>query len=245
MVEARHGLIFDVGFLASGMGLALTAQRWLAEPAGPLGGGLLLAAFLAQMAGAYGKAPSLQARLSAIDRPLPTWAGRLLTGLLFLHFLFFTVVVLMGFYLLGWAGPQGWDAEWFWVPLAFGLAGSASWLVHRASRRPQSRERGDEEAALAQPPPGPGEWLADGLLWLSVTFLTYAFWDLLLRDLANVQGIGLEARSVILLATLSLLMLFFYLPSRYLFLVEDAASPWAWLRIWLTVMLPIGWMLLA
>lgn len=242
MAEGRHGLIFDAGVLVSGLGLAVTAPAWLAEPAGPVGGALLLAAFLAHVAGTYWKGPSLQARLAGRARPLPTWAQRLLTGLLFLHFLFFTVVIVMAFFLLGWAGPQGWDADWFWLPLAFSLAGMGSWLVYRASRGP--RPRSDEQSAFVESGPRPREWLADGLLWLSVSFLTYAFWDLLLRDLENVRGIGLEARSVILLVTLSLLMFFFYLPSRYLFLVEDAGSPWAWLRIWLTVMFPIGWLLL-
>jgi len=141
--ETRHGLTFDTGVLASGLGLAITAPTWLSQPAGPVGGALLLAAFALHVIGSGCKVPFLRARLAGRCEPLPVWTRRLLVVLLFLHFLFFTVVIVMAFLLLGWAGEQGWDADWFWIPLAFALAGGACWQVQQVA----SPQGSDAQAA--------------------------------------------------------------------------------------------------
>lgn len=238
--EKIHGLLFDGAVFAGSIVLASRLPRLGDEVADSAAGILLLAAVLAQAAGAYGKRPYLRWRLSGRKR---SSSGGLAWGfmqaLLFIHFLLFTVMTLFGLSLLGIARLD--DAPGFfqgdlWV-LASLLAGAAVTLMVRSASQPGVRDA---------PPPGPGwlEYAADGLLWLSVILVTRFFWDGLLLMAEPAAGSGFSGSGLLLLAALSLLFVFFYLPCRYLFLVEDYRSPLTWLQLW-TAMLPAAWLVFA
>jgi hypothetical protein len=55
------------------------------------------------------------------------------------------------------------------------------------------------------------------------------------------RGIGLGGRGSVVLCGMSLLFVFFYLPGRFLFFVEDARPPLTWVQSWLA-MLPVVWL---
>ncbi|EIC23644.1 hypothetical protein [Thiorhodovibrio frisius] len=237
-----HGVVFDVIALAIGLAMISPAPDQLIPAEGSLLGAILLLAVVSQMAGAYWKAPALRGRLTDSPQPHPKWLQRALQGLLFLHWLFFTVVVLMAFVQLGWAAAVPGDSEiaWYWVLLSLALGSIATGLVRRSSRPFGAGKH--EGTKPSSPANKTQEWLADSLLWLSMTILTILFWDsLIVTELEGVRGIGFGARSMTILVTSALLMLFLYLPSRYLFIVEDAADPLAWARIFAVVMVPIAW----
>jgi hypothetical protein len=87
------------------------------------------------------------------------------------------------------------------------------------------------------------ETLADGLLLISVSIITRFFWESWYLELEPSRGIGFTSRAIVLLVALSLLFVVFYLPSRYLFLVEDYRYGRTWIRMWVA-MLPIAWLVL-
>ena len=217
-----HGALFDLGVFLGGWGL-LTIDL-AALPDGWLGG-LLLTAVFCQIAGATLKGRSLPARLP----PLPSGLfARFMQLLLLLHFILFTVMSLLGVALIGWYQPDA-PGEGWWIALSFILGGLATGLVYGAGRPSPTDE---------QPVNSPTEFAADGLLWLSVLITTALMWDTLFTDLGAGQGAGFTTRGVVLALALSALFIVFYLPSRYLFLVEDYRHPSTWLRLWV-VMLPL------
>ncbi len=217
-----HGALFDGAVFLGGWGLLAAnptelPDRWL--------GGLLLTAVFTQIGGAYLKGRYLPHRLP----PLPTGLiARFMQLLLLFHFILFTVMSLMGVALIGWY-QSGAPGESWWIGLALGLGGLATWLVYEAGR---------PLPTAAQLPNSTTEYAADGLLWLSVLITTALMWEGLFTDLGAGQGAGLSVRGIVLALALSALFVAFYLPSRYLFLVEDYRHPSTWLRLWI-VMLPL------
>ncbi len=87
------------------------------------------------------------------------------------------------------------------------------------------------------------EALADGLLWISVSIITRFFWESWYIEIETSRGIGFSQRGIVLLVSLSLLFVVFYIPSRYLFLVEDYRYGRTWVRMWVA-MLPLAWLVL-
>ena len=160
--------------------------------------------------------------------------------LIFLHFILFTVTAGMAFGFLGivdlnsTAGDTGLE---LWPAIAMLIAGITTYAVWRAGKRSTRETR--ERVLL----PG-AEYGADVLLSLSVSIITGFFWDtVVFGSVDSVHGIGFGVRGMVLLISLSLLFVVFYLPSRYLFLVEDSRYAGTWARTWV-VMLPLAWRVL-
>lgn len=218
-----HGAVFDLGVFLGSWGLlalnpAALADGWV--------GGLLLTAVFTQIGGAYLKGHYLPTRLPPA---YPTLFTRFMQGLLLLHFILFTVMSLLGMALIGWYVPDA-QGESGWVAFAFVVGGLATWLVYTAAQPAPPDD---------QPQPnGRIEYAADALLWLSVLITTSLMWEGLFTDLGTGIGAGFTPRGITLALALAALFVVFYLPARYLFLVEDYRHPTTWLRLWL-VLLPI------
>lgn len=217
-----HGFVFDLAIFLGSWGLLLHSpaelpDQWI--------GGLLVTAVLTQILGASLKSHFLPHRL-------PPYANtiffRFMQLLLLLHFILFTVMSLLGFALLGWYLPESSGENW-WILFAFGLGGAATTQVYRAAKPVSARGKMIHVAA---------EYTADALLWLSVLITTALMWDSFFTDLGAGIGSGLTPRGFLLALSLAALFVVFYLPARYLFLVEDFRHPATWLRLWL-VLLPI------
>ncbi len=236
-----HGFIFD-GLVLTGNVVFLTSFSGFGEELPERTAGfLLLLAILAQFLGALAKTGPLQQRLSRSAPPkTPGCSGRFMTLLIFLHFILFTVAVAMSFGFLGIVDldSAGGEASLdLWPAIAMLIAGITTFAVWRAGRR--STREVQERIML------PGlEYGADVLLSLSVTIITGFFWDtVVFGSIDSIRGIGFGIRGMVLLSSVSLLFVVFYLPSRYLFLVEDSHYSGTWVRVWL-VMLPLAWRML-
>lgn len=236
-----HGLVFDglafAGSILFATRLPLNGEELPEKTAG----WLLSLAILCQILGAIAKTGPLQRRLSQ-DASAGSMgcSDRLMKILLFWHFILFTVTAGMAFGFLGLVDINNTGSEAgleIWPAIAMSIAALTAFAVWRAGRRPAKKAQ--ERFAL------PGiEYGADVLLSLSVSIMTYFFWDVLILGLVDsARGIGFGTRGLVLLFSLSFLFVVFYLPSRYLFLVEDARYPSTWARVWL-VMLPLAWRVL-
>ena len=109
-------------------------------------------------------------------------------------------------------------------------------MVLRAVRVP-------EDAAKGGSPNPAREMAADLLLYASMLAMTYFFWGLMYEDIDNIRGVGLAPRGVVFLVAASLLFVVFYLPQRFLFLVEDYYSCRTWVQVW-AAMLPLAYLVL-
>jgi len=78
---------------------------------------------------------------------------------------------------------------------------------------------------------------------VSVSLVTRIFWDGLVWLIEPASGIGMSGRGITLLVAVTFLYMFFYLPGRYLFLVEDYHSVLTWIQVWLA-MLPVVWLVI-
>lgn len=197
---------------------------------------MLLVALLAQLGGAWLKGPHLGQRLAhSVERDSPDLLDRAMQALLFLHFILFALVTLMGLILAGIAPIDFGDA---WVALSLAVAALTTIIVWQAGMPPKEAQLqdsiGGEEAGFN----AGSEYLGDALLWISVSIITSTFWGMLIGDVGTAVGIGLNLRALVLLLASSFLFVVFYLPARYLFLVEDYRSPLTWLQMWL-VMAPL------
>jgi hypothetical protein len=76
-----------------------------------------------------------------------------------------------------------------------------------------------------------------------VSIITRFFWETWYLEIEPSRGIGFSSRGIVLLVSLSLLFIVFYIPSRYLFLVEDYRYARTWVRMWVA-MLPLVWLVL-
>jgi hypothetical protein len=151
--------------------------------------------------------------------------------LLFLHFILMTVSILMAFVAGGlYGGEAAGDVAGsdLWIAAALLVGGLTTAVVYRGGRAPLP----GAQAVVRRPWI---EFLADGLLWFSVMVLTRLFWGLVLAEIDPVRGIGLSGRGIVLLLALTLLFVVFYLPQRYLFMIEDYRSRLTWIQVWLAV----------
>lgn len=239
--DRLHGLLFDslvfAGNLAVISWLPALGEEGLNQSAGVW----LLVAVVSQLVGAWWKSSYLGQRLAGRIPPLPqSGLGRkFMNGLLFLNFILFTVITLLGLYLVGIydAGISGqfWRGD-IWVLISL-LIGAFVALSVWAAEQPAP----EDSAQIGYT--DWGEYGADALLWLSVMIVTRVFWDGLLVEIAPSQGRGLSTTSFVLIISLSLLFTVFYLPARYLFLAEDYPYPRTWLQAW-AAMLPVVWFVL-
>ena len=218
-----HGLIFDGATFLGNIVLIGHIPRLGDEVVDTTAGTLLIVVVLTQIAGAWWKKGFLRRRLAHRGLPPPKgFAKGFMTLLLFLHFILFTVMTLMALGLLGIVDLQGRsDMGPLMALVVGGVATSVVWL---AGRPAESRVR-------VRTGPSWLEFGADGLLWVSVSLVTRIFWDGLVALIEPARGMGLSGGGVVLLVAVSMLYLCFYLPSRYLFLVEDYQSALTWVQV--------------
>lgn len=235
-----HGLIFDGAIFFGNIAFFGSLPRLGDEVAATTAGTLLLLAVLTQIAGAWWKKGFLVKRLAQRGPPSPNGLARgFMDILLFLHFLLFSVITLFGFTLLGIYDIGGSGSIYkgdFWVLIAFLVGGFTTFLVRAA-------EQSKEVSAKARIGPSWLEFGADGLLWVSVSLVTRIFWDGLVGLVEPATGIGMSGQGIVLLVAMSFLFVFFYLPGRYLFLVEDYQSVLTWIQVWVA-MLPVVWLVI-
>jgi hypothetical protein len=160
-------------------------------------------------------------------------------ALLFFHFILFSVICLMSMGLLGIVDmvDRSSSGDDLWVVVSLIIAALLTYMVRRAGKRPEKAPTKIIKYPFIQ------EALADGLLLISVSIVTRFFWETWYLELEPSRGIGISSRSIVLLVALSLLFVVFYLPSRYLFLVEDYRYGRTWIRMWVA-MLPLAWLVL-
>lgn len=235
-----HGIIFDLGFLVGNFVIISPLLGGKEPISDQTIGYLLLAAVVAQFIGALIKKKPLGARLTdAAEGGKDDAPRKFMNALLFFHFIIFTVFTLMGLSLIGAVDPSQEGTFWgddIWIILSLLVGILTTFVVLRAGVPDKKIEGGNPFYWLI-------EYGADLLLSFSVIIITRFIWDELFTDLTNVTGIGLNGRSIVFLGALSILFVVFYLPSRYLFIVEDYRHPGTWLRLWLP-MLPVAWTVL-
>ena len=235
--NAMHGFFFDLAVLAGNILFSVSILDLSEDLPDRTIGILLGVAVFTQLLGTVLKTKPLRYRLS--DTPARSSTDildKFMDALLFFYFILFSVISLMALGLLGMADNST-SGDDLWVVAALIIAGLLTFLVRRAGKRP------DEAQTKMIKYPFIQEALADGLLLISVSIVTRFFWETWYIELETSRGIGLSSRSIVLLTALSLLFVVFYLPSRYLFLVEDYRYARTWVRMWVA-MLPLAWLVL-
>jgi hypothetical protein len=236
-----HGLVFDGLAIAGSVALVAAFPRNGEALPDRTTGFLLLAAILTQILGALAKTGPLQQRLGGrAAAENPGCSDRFMQLLLFWHFILFTITVAMAFGLLGVVDLNSAGSETgleVWPAIAMLIAGITTFTVWRAGKRSSHEEQ-------EQSPRSGFEYGADVLLSLSVSIITFFYWDVLVvGSVDSAIGIGFGVRGMVLVFSLAFLFTVFYLPSRYLFLIEDARYAGTWARVWL-VMLALAWRVL-
>jgi hypothetical protein len=235
-----HGFIFDLAVFAGNIFFVLTILDQTENLPDRTIGWLLGLAVVTQMIGAILKSNPLKYRMG--ETAGGSTAGilrKFMDVLLFFHFILFSVISLMSMALLGIVDlvDRSASGDDIWVVISLIIAGILTYTVWRAGKQP------DEASTKPIRFPFIQEALADGLLLISVTIITRFFWESWYLELEPSRGIGFSSRAIVLLVALSFLFVVFYLPSRYLFLVEDYRFLRTWARMWLA-MLPIAWLVL-
>ena len=235
-----RGFIFDLAVLAGNIIFALTILDRSENLSDRNIGFLLLAAMITQALGAVLKSGPLHYRLSGRSpRQSDDLLDKFMSVLLFLHFILFTIVCLMSLALLSIVDlvDRSSSGDDIGVGVSLLIAGLLTYSVWRAGNRPEKAPTKMIKYPIAQ------EALADGLLWISVSIVTRFFWETWYLEIEPARGIGISLRAIVLLVSLSLLFVVFYMPSRYLFLVEDYRYGKTWVWMWVA-MLPLVWLIL-
>ena len=235
-----RGFIFDLAVLAGNIVFTVSILAQSENLPDRTIGILLGVAVITQLLGAVLKTNPLKYRLSGISpRQKADVLDKFMSVLLFWHFILFTIVSLMSMSLLGIVdlGDRSSSGDDIWVGVSLLIAGLLTYFVWRAGKRPDKVPTKMINYPIAQ------EALADGLLWISVSIITRFFWETWYLEIEPSRGIGISLRAVVLLVSLSLLFIVFYIPSRYLFLVEDYRYGRTWVRMWVA-MLPLAWLVL-
>lgn len=235
-----HGLIFDGAMFLGNIALIGYLPRLGDDVADTTAGALMLLAVLTQTTGAWWKKGYLGLRLANRRSPLPQgFAKGFMNILLFLHFLLFSVITLLALALLGIYEIESSESIFrgdIWVPIALIIGGITTAVVRRAGIPDGSGTRMRIRRSWL-------EYGADGLLWVSVTIVTRTFWDSLVLMIEPSRGIGFSVLGIVLIVAVFLLFVFLYLPSRYLFLVEDYDSLLTWVQVFVA-MLPVIWLVI-
>lgn len=235
-----RGFVFDLAVLAGNIIFTFSILERSDDFPDRDIGFLLLAAMITQFLGAVLKSRPLQFRLSGRSpRKTDDLLDKFMGVLLFFHFILFTIICLMTLGLLGVVdlGDRSSSGDDLWVGVSILIAGLLTYTVWRAGKRPEKAPTKMIKYPIAQ------EALADGLLWISVSIVTRFFWETWYLEIEPSRGIGISLRAIVLLVSLSLLFVVFYMPSRYLFLVEDYRYGKTWVWMWVA-MLPLVWIVL-
>jgi magnesium-transporting ATPase (P-type) len=235
-----RGFVFDLAVLAGNIVFSVSILDRSENLSDRNIGFLLLAAMTTQLLGAVLKSRPLQYRLSGKSpRQTDDLLDKFMGVLLFFHFILFTIICLMSLGLLGIVDlvDRTSSGDDLWVGVSLLIAGLLTYAVWRAGKRPEKVPTKTIKYPIAQ------EALADGLLWISVGIVTRFFWETWYLEIEPSRGIGISLRAIVLLVSLSLLFVVFYMPSRYLFLVEDYRYGRTWVRMWVA-MLPLVWLVL-
>jgi hypothetical protein len=235
-----RGFVFDLAVLAGNIIFTFSILERSDDFPDRDIGFLLLAAMITQFLGAVLKSRPLQFRLSGRSpRKTDDLLDKFMGVLLFFHFILFTIICLMTLSLLGVVdlGDRSSSGDDLWVGVSLLIAGLLTYTVWRAGKRPEKAPTKMIKYPIAQ------EALADGLLWISVSIVTRFFWETWYLEIEPSRGIGISLRAIVLLVSLSLLFVVFYMPSRYLFLVEDYRYGKTWVWMWVA-MLPLVWLIL-
>jgi hypothetical protein len=235
-----RGFVFDLAVLAGNIIFTFSILERSDDFPDRDIGFLLLAAMITQFLGAVLKSRPLQHRLSGRSpRKTDDLLDKFMGVLLFFHFILFTIICLMTLSLLGVVdlGDRSSSGDDLWVGVSLLIAGLLTYTVWRAGKRPEKAPTKMIKYPIAQ------EALADGLLWISVSIVTRFFWETWYLEIEPSRGIGISLRAIVLLVSLSLLFVVFYMPSRYLFLVEDYRYGKTWVWMWVA-MLPLVWLIL-
>ena len=235
-----RGFIFDLAVLAGNIVFTVSILAQSENLPDRTIGILLGVAVITQLLGAVLKTNPLKYRLSGTSlRPTADMLDKFMSALLFLHFILFTIICLMSLALLGVVDLEetASSGQDIWVAVSLLIGGLLTYFVWRAGKQPDRVPTKMIKYPIAQ------EALADGLLWISVSIITRFFWETWYLEIEPSRGIGISLRAVVLLVSLSLLFIVFYIPSRYLFLVEDYRYGRTWVRMWVA-MLPLAWLVL-
>ena len=235
-----RGFIFDLAVLAGNLAFTVSILDRSENISDRNIGILLVVALTTQLLGALMKTGPLQYRLSGTSpRHTADLIDKFMSLLIFLHFILFTIICLMSLALLGVVDLEGAasSGEDIWVAVSLLIGGLLTYTVWRAGKRTDRVPTKMIKYPIAQ------EALADGLLWISVSIITRFFWEIWYIEIETARGIGFSQRGIVLLVSLSLLFVVFYIPSRYLFLVEDYRYGRTWVRMWVA-MLPLAWLVL-
>jgi len=109
--------------------------------------------------------------------------------------------------------------------ISFFLSLALTWLVYRNKRRRLKKEPLPAEGLAVQ------EWIADILLWTGVGCLSFVFWDQALMGVLSAMPVNSIGRLFFVFFFFCLAYVLFYLPLRYLYLVEDYSDGSAWNRM--------------
>jgi len=235
-----RGFIFDLAVLAGNIVFTVSILDQSENLSDRTIGILLGVAVTTQLLGAVLKTNPLKYRLSATSpRHTADMLDKFMGALLFLHFILFSVISLMTMSLVGIVDlmDRSSSGDDIWVGVSLLIAGLLTYSVWHAGKRPDKVPTKMIKYPIAQ------EALADGLLWISVSIITRFFWETWYLEIEPSRGIGFGSRGIVLLVSLSLLFVVFYIPSRYLFLVEDYRYGRTWVRMWVA-MLPLAWLIL-
>lgn len=127
------------------------------------------------------------------------------------------------FFHLEWQGDKPEETDWYnWISIF--LSVFITWLVYRAPRKNVPKKY-DEQALFRR------ELTGDILLCISVSIFTFIFWErgvmgLMTKDIFPRAFPGIAIQFLFL----AICFVLFYLPLRYLFLVEDHSSRQTWQR---------------
>lgn len=235
-----HGFIFDLAVLAGNIVFALSILDQTENIPDRTIGLLLVLAVITQLLGALLKTNPLKHRLHAQStRSAAGILAKFMNVLLFFHFILFSVICLMSMALLGIVDlvDRSSSGDDIWVVVSLLIAALITYTVWWAGKQPDKALTKNVKYPFIQ------EALADGLLLVSVSIITRFFWESWYLEIEPSRGIGVTPLAVVLLVALSLLFVVFYLPGRYLFLVEDYRYGRTWPRMW-AAMLPIAWLIL-
>jgi hypothetical protein len=169
-----HGLLFDGTVFTGNIILFGFLPQINADLSEKTVGALLLVALLTQLTRAWLKRRPLQFRLSQTTGTRNgDLAASFLKTLLFFHFILFSVSTLMAFSLLEFVGPDAGGAflskDDVWIAFSLALGALTSAVVWRAGKVGGGDIVSGSQAKWV-------EYVADGLLWVSVFIMTRFFW---------------------------------------------------------------------
>lgn len=238
--DRLHGLIFDSAFFLGNLVVVFGLADLYQTLPDQIIGGLMGLAIGSLIGGALWKNRFLKQRLSPPPKGEGGLANTLLNILAFWLFILITLTAVMMFALVGLYTPSDsatlTGADYLFVLTGLGIGALVTALVYRAGQPHKFGPQEDFHKDWR-------EFGADALLWLAAWLLTRFYWGSLVDMIDPTIEFGFSGRGLTLIIAMTLLYIVFYLPGRYLFLVEDARSPGTWLQVWLPIV-PVYLMIL-